>query len=419
MLTGASDRLEGLDPAALFALLAGHRKVGLAVSGGPDSLALLVLYAAWREQGGAPAAIVYTLDHGLRPEAAQEAELVRRIAVERGFDARVLKWEGPKPASGVPAAARAARYRLIGAAMVEDGASILVTAHHLDDQAETVLMRLAHGSGARGLGAMRPVADVEGVSVARPLLGVPKAKLRAIVLGHGLAPVDDPTNRDFNYERARWRAIGPGLEQAGLTPERLAQFAQRMQRLDQLATQIADDIWRADVAIDDFGVVHIPANVFAKMPQEAGLRVLWRALRHASGGQRGELAAVEALYDKITRGTADAAVTLMGAVVAPGPERVMVYREAGRGGLPEVQAGAGGATIWDGRFLVQAPFDVVLGPAEAMTRQRFVELTGSPPVVPVAALRAAALVTDGHERVLALGTRSFDPRVTVSHVALT
>lgn len=419
MLKSRLDPLEGLDPATLFKPVSGETKIGLAVSGGPDSLALMVIYAAWREAGEAPQAIVYTVDHGLRPEAAQEAELVRRLAVERGLEVRVLRWTGEKSKTGVPAAARAARYRLIGAAMAEDGVSTLLTAHHLDDQAETVLMRLAHGSGAKGLGAMRPFSEVEGVTIFRPLLSVSKEKLSTIVAAHGLDAVNDPTNGDLNYERARWRAMRDGLERAGLTPERLAQFAERMARLDQLASKIAEDVWRADVNVDDFGVIHVAAGVFANVPDEAGIRVLWRALRRAGGGQRGDLAAVEALHGKLMRGEAEAPVTLMGAVVVPGPAQILIYREAGRKGLPRGNAEAGSVTIWDGRFTIQAPVPVSIGPADTVTRQLVTEMTGNAPDIPVAAIRSAPLISDENGNVLALGARTFDSRVRVYHVALT
>lgn len=419
MLSGRSDRLAGIDPAALLAPVAERKKIGLAVSGGPDSLALLVLFSAWRETAATPEAVVYTLDHGLRPESGAEAEMVGRIAAEMGFTVRVLHWEGEKPRSGLPAAARAARYRMIGEAMEADGAEVLTTAHHLDDQAETVLMRLAHGSGAGGLGAMRAFADVEGVKVFRPLLGVPKEKLAAIVAAHGLDAVDDPTNADPGYERARWRAMRPTLDAAGLTSERLARFAQRMQRLDALAQEVAADLWRAEVSIDDFGVVHIAADVFGGVQEEAGLRVLWRALRHAGAQQRGDLLAVEMLYRQLVRGEVAAPVTLMGAVVAPGRGRVLVYREAGRKRLPTAHAQAGDVTVWDGRFSVVAPVAVTIAPASALTRERFIALIGEAPDVPVAALRTAPLVSAADGEVLALGARLFDARIKVDHVALT
>lgn len=417
MLTATGVGLAGLDPARLFAPVADAGKIGLAISGGPDSLALLVLYAAWRDQGGAPDALVYTVDHGLRPEAVQEVEAVRRIARDHGFETRILKWKGQKPATGIPAAARAMRYRLIAEAMRADGADILITAHHLGDQAETVLMRLAHGSGVRGLGAMREFADVEGINVFRPLLGVGKQSLCAILDARGIVAAQDPTNTDPDFERARWRAMRPMLGAAGLTPERLALFARRMQRLDTLAAEAADDLWRANVELDDFGVVHIAQPVFGA-PEEARLRVLSRALRQAGGGQRHDLAAIEALHARLMAGD-KARSTLMGAVVAPGPRRVLVYREAGREGLPEIRADAEREIIWDGRFIIKAPAGATIGPARSLTRQAYKALTGSQPDIPIAALRAAPFVRGPDERVLALGLRRFDPAVTVGHHALT
>ena len=158
--------VHGLDAAALFAPLEPFATIGLAVSGGPDSLALMLLAAGWAEAHGKQV-IVYTVDHGLRPEAPAECEMVEREAARLGLTCRTLAWVGDKPQTGVQAAARLARYRLIGAAMRKDGAEILVTAHHIDDQAETILMRLAHGSGISGLAGMALFGEVEGVRLCR------------------------------------------------------------------------------------------------------------------------------------------------------------------------------------------------------------------------------------------------------------
>src|SRR5690606_33062367 len=132
-----------------------------------------------------PRLIVYSLDHGLRPEAAAEVEMVLREAGRLGLAARGLAWTGDKPAAGLQEAARQARYRLIGEAMAGDGATLLLTAHHRADQAETVLMRLAHGSGIEGLKGMTTLSLVEGVPVFRPLLDVEPATLAALVADAG------------------------------------------------------------------------------------------------------------------------------------------------------------------------------------------------------------------------------------------
>src|SRR5690606_11025992 len=129
--------------------------LALAVSGGADSLALMLLaHQHARATGALHRFVVYSVDHGLRLEASDEVAFVLREAGRLGFVARGLRWDGPKPATGIQEAARKARYRLFADAMLRDGAEALVTAHHMGDQAETVLMRLAHGSGIEGLRGM-------------------------------------------------------------------------------------------------------------------------------------------------------------------------------------------------------------------------------------------------------------------------
>src|SRR5438046_7839158 len=141
----------------------------LAVSGGPDSLALMWLAARWRHAlSRGPRLLAVTVDHGLRAEAAREAREVKRLARSLGLSHRTMRWTGAKPKSGLPAAARTARYCLLARAARESGATHILTAHTRDDQAETVLMRLLRGSGIAGLGAMAREAEREGIVVARP-----------------------------------------------------------------------------------------------------------------------------------------------------------------------------------------------------------------------------------------------------------
>src|SRR5690606_35048773 len=143
------------------------------------------------------------------PEAGAEVAMVLEAAAGLNLTARGLAWTDEKPETGLQEAARQARYRLIGEAMAADGASLLLTGHHRGDQAETVLMRLAHGSGIEGLKARTPLSQVEGVPVFRPLLDVEPASLAALVEEAGLAPARDPSNEDTAYERVRWRKLLP------------------------------------------------------------------------------------------------------------------------------------------------------------------------------------------------------------------
>src|SRR5947208_4218941 len=200
----------------------------LAVSGGPDSLALMWLAARWRRAlTRGPRLIAVTVDHGLRPEAAREARDVKRLAHTLDVPHRTLRWTGAKPKTGLPAAARAARYRLLAKAARASGATHVLTAHTRDDQAETLLMRILRGSGIAGLAAMARETEREGVWLARPLLDVPKSRLVATLGRAKIAFADDPTNRDMSFTRPRLRALMPVLAEEGGDSRSLARVAAR------------------------------------------------------------------------------------------------------------------------------------------------------------------------------------------------
>ena len=202
------------EAAALLAPLGRFPCVALAVSGGPDSLALAYLAARWRAaQTDGPALSVLTVDHGLRSTSRGEAEMVARFASELGLPHTILTWEtsGARGTS-LQARARAARYDLMAAHCHANTVPSLATAHHLDDQAETFLMRLKRGSGLDGLAAIPEQGSWAGIAVLRPLLDVPKARLVATLDAVGIAFVSDPSNVDPRFERARLRAssVRPG-----------------------------------------------------------------------------------------------------------------------------------------------------------------------------------------------------------------
>src|SRR5271169_7262736 len=188
----------------------------LAVSGGPDSVALMWLAARWRRAlSRGPRLVAVTIDHGLRAEAAREAREVKRLAQALAVEHRTLRWNGAKPNTGVPAAARAERYRLLAQAARSVRATHVLTAHTQDDQAETLLMRLLRGSGIAGLAAMARESDRDGVLLARPLLDIPKSRLIATLNKAKIAFADDPTNHDPTFTRPRLRALLPLLAAEG------------------------------------------------------------------------------------------------------------------------------------------------------------------------------------------------------------
>lgn len=311
--------------AALLAPLARHARIGLAVSGGPDSLGLMLMATRWARQTGGPDMIVYTLDHGLRPEAAEEAKMVAREASALGLAARVLRWDGDKPVTGVQAAARTARYRLIGEAMRADDASALVTAHHIEDQAETVLMRLAHGSGLTGLGGMEADTEIEGVRVLRPLLGVSRTRLAAEVAAAGLVAASDPGNSDIDYERVRWRQALPGLAAMGLTPERLALFARRAADANVAIESDAIEA-AAQMVSSSGGVVRLRFDLYRQLSDAVAVRLLSRMIEAVSG-RAPQLAQAEKLHSELRSLAAFNGRTLGGAVIERTMDEIAIGRE--------------------------------------------------------------------------------------------
>jgi tRNA(Ile)-lysidine synthase len=320
---------ELIDSEAIFAPLAEFRLIGLAVSGGPDSLALMLLAAGFASRHAAhDRFVVYSVDHGLRPEAAGEVAYVTDAARRLGFAARGLRWEGQKPETGIQQAARTARYGLIADAMAADGAEILLTAHHLADQAETVLMRLAHGSGVEGLRGMDYLVEIGGLVVVRPLLGIDPADLARVVAASDLVPVRDPSNSDTDYERVRWRQMLPQLAALGLDARRLSRFAGRMRDADQALAAMAA---MAATSPDQAGTGGISRATLVRLPRAVAVRMVANLLDQVGGGQKPhDLAPVEALTDRLRMEPALKRTSLHGCLISSDGTTITVAREAGR-----------------------------------------------------------------------------------------
>ena len=338
--------------------------VALAVSGGSDSTGLMVLFAEWLAQEGADPArhVVLTVDHELRPQSASEALAVAVRARELGFEHAVLHWSGLKPATGVQAAAREARYRLMWDYMHARGIGALLLAHTRDDQAETLLMRLARGSGLDGLAAMSPVTEMMGqdgrrpLRLLRPLLGVAKSRLQATLRARGVPWIEDPSNTDASFERVRWRTMHGALEAAGLAGEALATSAARLRRA-RAAVEAATDALCAPqaglVRTDPSGFFDVDLGRLRRAPEEIALRVVGRCIAAAGGtGEPVPLSGLEAVVAGVLRDGSEAVWTLARARIAADGCRVRIAREPGRTPLPVVTVNAGDSLVWDGRFRV-------------------------------------------------------------------
>ena len=327
----------------LFADFKSAPAIVLAVSGGPDSIALMWLAARWRRASSrGPRLIVVTVDHGLRAEAAGEARSVKNLARSLGLSHRIMRWTGAKPKSGLPAAARSARYRLLAKAARESGATHILTAHTRDDQAETLLMRLVRGSGIAGLSAMARESEREGMHLARPLLDVPKMQLIATLKRAKLGFADDPTNRDVSFTRPRLRALMPALAAEGGDARNLARLASRLARAnaaiellvdgaEQYLT-LRDKMAASSSGADVVAAKSFDARAFAAMTDEIRLRLLLRAINRFGHEGPAELGKVEVLLSTLDEAIAGSGArrrprlkqTLAGALISLADERISV-----------------------------------------------------------------------------------------------
>ncbi len=295
------------EAAALFAPVLSFDALLIAVSGGPDSIALVWLMQRWAKgRTDAPRLIVASVDHGLRADSAREAAAVATLCAQLGLPHETLLWTGEKPRTRVQETARLARERLLLACAMRHQAGAIVMAHHADDQAETVLMRLAAGSGLAGLKGMALREAIEGSAVVklRPLLDIPKSRLVATCQAAGLPFVTDPSNANEAFARARLRRSAAVLAREGLTPSRLVTLARRMRQVDEALDQVTDEALQGPLVLDwpQAGTIQLASKHYDSLPQAVRLRVVQRAVAERLSEGHGALADVERLEQWLASG---------------------------------------------------------------------------------------------------------------------
>lgn len=348
--------------------------IAAGVSGGPDSMALILLLDAWaRARSGSVLAL--TVDHGLRAESEVEARQVGAWLARRCISHVILNWEGAKPPSGIQQAARQARYRLLTEACAARGILHLAVAHHQDDQAETILFRRERGSGPDGLAGMAALRSLGLVELLRPLLGWPKEALVATCGAFDQSFVDDPSNRAEHYARTalRRRLAADDAGRAGLLEDARRAGDMRAARDGDLAALLG----RSAEPRPDGAIVLDPA-LFVAAKGEMRCAALAAALRATGGGAYPpDKEAVERL-DRSAWAEGFRGASLAGCMVRPWRRRLLIVREPGRIG-PAQPLAPNRWQHWDGRFLVRlaqpAPadegFDIgALGRAEYASLRR-------------------------------------------------
>lgn len=322
-------------------------RVALAVSGGADSMCLALMLA------GRTGTVALTVDHGLRPEAASEALWVAGQMAALGLEHHILNWKHEvKPEKNIQALAREARYRLLTAWCREHDIEFLLTAHHMDDQAETVLLRLARGSGVHGLSAMAKSRRLTGnLTLVRPFLTYKKMTLIAALEAKGQSWIEDPSNHSESFERVKARRLLAARPLEGLDTDKLAETATRL-RLTREAIDFYEQEWLSGaVQFFESGYALLDCSRLNAAPREVVLRGLTSVLRFASGSNYGaRFEKLERLLAALT-GEDFKGQTLNGArFTAMGRGHVIVTRElaAAENGtiLPSPD-------IWDGRYEVE------------------------------------------------------------------
>ena len=333
----AASPLSDAEAAVLFHDLTDSSGLIVAASGGPDSTALLVLLALWSAQSTrSPKLLAVTVDHGFRRESRAEAIAVKRLAREFGVPHRTVLWRGEKPSAGLQEAARNARYSLLAKAASRAGAAHVLTAHTQDDQAETMLFRMARGSGLSGLGGMARSASLplcglsndapagRPIALVRPFLRVPKARLIATLRERGIGFADDPSNRDPRFTRARLRQVMPVLASEGLDAARFDALAGRLRRADAALDQMTDAIVARHFRVPSPGrnAIIVDWKALRDCPDELSLRALRRAIEGCGHEGKAELRKLEDLWaalcqagragTRMRRTLAGAAITLSG-----------------------------------------------------------------------------------------------------------
>lgn len=398
--------------------------VAAACSGGADSMALLLLLKDWAVgYGGQVTALI--VDHRLRAESGIEARQASDWAAAHGVEAHILTRDDGPLAGNLQAEARTARYRLMQDRCREMGVLHLALAHHRDDQAETLLQRLARGSGVDGLAAMAEVTETPSVRLLRPLLSVPRARLAATLAARGQAHIEDPSNSDETYQRVRLRRALPKLAAEGMSAERLAATARRMGRARAALEDAATALLAQSAAIYPEGYCRLDPVGLLAAPEEIGLRAFARTLA-AIGGRiyTPRLERLERLFAAIGDGRLGRGRTLAGCRILPRTGHLLICREVS---AIEDVAAAEGEVVWDGRYRVR--FGSGVGHGEAgelrrLGRKGWAEIVAARPELRDSAIPAmvrpslpALWTLDGvhsvpHFKYVRIGAEGGKPRIT-------
>ncbi len=327
--------------------------VAVAVSGGCDSLCLTLLLNDWVQQHNGKV-IALTVDHQLRTESSAEALQVGTWLKQKNIEHHILPWTGTKPLNGIQAAARDARYKLMGDWCAQHQIAHLCVAHNANDQVETLLFRLCRGSGLDGLAGMSAVVNTPQVCILRPLLNFARDRIQATLQTYGQEWIEDPSNVDPTHTRPRLRRILSELESEGLTTQRLLQTAKKLGKSRAALEKITNGILDEAFAMYPEGYGFLNHAILKDAPEDVALRILSAALM-TTGGKvyppRSQY--LERLLGTLQHNTDFHALTCWGCYIMPWQGQILFMRETSNI-KDEIQSNKSLNALWDNRFTIVA-----------------------------------------------------------------
>ncbi|WCR57757.1 tRNA lysidine(34) synthetase TilS [Wolbachia endosymbiont of Ctenocephalides felis wCfeJ] len=334
-----------------------NNKVAVAVSGGIDSITLLHLMVSWAKKRQYPLPVALTVNHGLRPEAKEEAEFVTNYAKELGIkESFILNWEKQNIKGNVQLQARKARYSLLTEWCKNNDIKYLFIAHHKNDQAETFLLRLERGSGIDGLSSMDYKSLFNGIYILRPLLSFSRSEVEEYANLHQLRWIEDKSNQNLKYRRTLHRNLFKASDNQEVLTERICLTALHMKRATKALMHYTRLAFNECVNIHDLGYIEIKLGEFYKLPEEIALRLLlYSIMLISSKYYKPRYNSLIAIFNKILQKDINVNCMLSECKIRKCRKSILVIRESSKIQEVPVSLPLNGSIEWDNRFSCTIP----------------------------------------------------------------
>ena len=377
-------------------------RLGVAVSGGGDSIALMNLAHKWAETKNTCLEIV-TVDHNLRDSSEFEADFVKNSALELNLTHDILKWT-QNPSGNLQNSARNARYEFILEWAKNKNLKVVLMGHNLDDQEETIMLRMIRGSGIDGLAGIPEKSNLRGIMFFRPLLTTSREELRRFLKWRNISWIEDPSNKDERFDRVKIRHLLKEVRSLGLSTRRLSRMAGHMSRARTALNELA--LRHAKLCVDQksWGDLEIFLPKFVLASREVQLRILAKALCWISGkSYRPRFSSLERLLDFLLSSEVKTGKSLMGVTIKPLENKIILRRE--KAFLPKTFSVKSNKLIWDNRWSLEIDMTHLegykLGPLGAKGLREVVTKSGKSRNVPSKALEVSVALYKNEKLVCA------------------